>query len=206
MSPLRSSSGIKRPSRARASPAHDLVVRVTLRDIAPPIWRRILVPDRLSLHQTRRVLQLVFGWQDYHLYDFEFGSRRFELPAAEAEGESSTAMTLRELGVRVGTQFLYRYDFGDDWEHDMVVEEVRPRSEGAGEESWPALLDGARAGPPEDCGGPHGYAELVATLEEPLSAGYGELRQWVGPAYDPEVFDRWMVGRMLTLAVAWGAV
>jgi hypothetical protein len=80
-----------------------LVLRVTLGDIDPPIWRRLLIPDRLTLHQLHRVLQLVFGWQDYHLYAFEVGDRRFEAPgprAARTEETVSAALAdRRALGV-----------------------------------------------------------------------------------------------------------
>ena len=190
------------------------MLRVTLRDIDPPIWRRLLIPDRLTLHQLHRVLQLVFGWQDYHLYAFEVGDRRFEAPDPEAEGENAAVTTVGALGLRVGAEFVYRYDYGDDWEHAILVEAVEPDVGGAapeaevdgGEPTWPRLLDGARAGPPEDCGGAHAYAELVATLRRPRSRAYAELRRWLGPTYDPEVFDRWFAARALTLAAAWRAV
>jgi hypothetical protein len=185
------------------------VLRVTLRDIDPPIWRRLLIPDRLTLHQLHRVLQLVFGWQDYHLYAFELGDRRFEAPDPEAEGENAAATPVSALGLGAGAEFVYRYDYGDDWEHTILVEEVEPDAGGDVDEdepTWPRLLDGARAGPPEDCGGAHAYAELVATLRRPRSRAYAELRRWLGPTYDPEVFDVGFAARALTLAAAWGAV
>lgn len=195
----------KRARDELAHPPHDLVLHVSLRNIRPLIWRRLLVPGELTLHQLHRVLQLVFGWQDYHLYLFEVGGQRFEKPDPEAEGESSRAAALASLGLEAGDRFLYRYDFGDDWEHEIRVERVLPRA--ADEEiSLPALLDGARAGPPEDCGGVGGYLGLVDALARPRSHACREVREWVGPEYDPAVFDRWMVGRMLALAAAWGAL
>ena len=140
------------------------------------------------------------------MYAFELGERRFEAADPEAEGEDAAATTLRALALSAGAEFVYRYDFGDDWEHQIRVEEARPRHEVDGEEAWPVLLDGARAGPPEDCGGAHSYAALVATLKRPRSRACAELREWLGQTYDPELFDRWTVGRILTLAAAWGAV
>jgi hypothetical protein len=194
-----------RTTRAARTPQR-LVLRVTLRDIDPPIWRQLLIPDRLTLHQLHRVLQLVFGWQDYHLYAFEVGDRRFEAPDPEAEGENAGTTPVSALGLSVGTEFVYRYDYGDDWEHGILVEEVAPDAGGEEEPTWPQLLDGARAGPPEDCGGAHGYAELAATLKRPRSQAYAELHEWLGSTYDPEVFDRWFAGQVLTLAAAWRAV
>lgn len=182
-----------------------MILLVTLRHIAPPIWRRLLIPDRLTLHQLHRVFQIVFGWQDYHLYDFQVGERCFEAPDPEAEGESSVTTTLRSLQLDAGAQFVYRYDFGDGWKHDIAVEQVLPLPTKT-EESWPSLLDGARAAPLEDSGGPDGYAELVAAIRDTRHPQHTAMREWVGPGYDPELFDRWMVGRVLTLVVAWGGL
>lgn len=195
----------KRAVRPPSTQPHDLVLRVVLREIEPPIWRQLGVPAEFTLDQLHRTLQLVFAWQDYHLHQFEIGARRFEAPDPEAEGESTTGVRLEALGLRAGDTFLYRYDFGDDWEHEIVVAEVVPRADPEGDR-WPVLLDGARAGPPEDCGGPHGFMELLATLERPRSRACRELRAWLGPSYHPAVFDQWQVGHMLTLAAAYGAV
>src|SRR5690606_33729848 len=108
----------RKQTTSRRGKPHDLIVRVTLRYITPPIWRRLRLPDRLTLHQVHRVLQLVFGWQDYHLSSFEAGERLYEPPYdGEAEGISTMATTLRSLQLRAGEQLVYRYDFGDDWEH-----------------------------------------------------------------------------------------
>src|SRR5688500_7754393 len=86
-----------RGRRGRPRIPRDLDLRVTITDIEPPIWRLVRVPDDYTLHQLHRVLQLVFGWLDYHLYDFRVGERRFEAPDPEAEGEDSTAIRLRDL-------------------------------------------------------------------------------------------------------------
>jgi hypothetical protein len=182
----------------------DLVLRVHLSSLTPEIWRVVRVPGEYTLAQLHRTLQLVFGWQDCHLHEFEIGGRRFEAPGEEAEGEPTTVQ-LRELGIVEGDVFLYRYDFGDDWEHTITVQSILPVS-AAEEPRWPLLLDGARAGPPEDCGGAGGYGELVAALRRPRSKAGKAHRAWVGPQYDPDAFDPWQVGRMLTLAAAYGAL
>ena len=196
------------PSRARTraalAPRQDLVLRVSLRDIVPEIWRTVRVPREYTLAQLHRTLQLVFAWQDYHLHVFEIGERRFEAPDEEAEGES-TAIRLTALPLATGDRFLYRYDFGDDWEHDVVVEAVVPVTDPE-DPRWPYLMGGERASPPEDCGGPGGFAALVRGLARPRSREGRELREWVGPDYDPARFDPWQVGRMLTMAAAYGAM
>ena len=115
MTPLRSGD---------SQPVSFLVLRVTLRDINPVIWRRIRVPESYSLHQLHRILQLLFGWLDYHLYAFELGDRRFEAPDPEAEGEDSNRTTLASLHLEANARLEYTYDFGDEWLHEIVVEAV----------------------------------------------------------------------------------
>jgi len=192
------------PKRKPVAPLQDLVLRVSLREITPEIWRRLVVPREYTLAQLHRTLQLTFAWLDYHLHAFEIGERQFEAPDEEAEGES-TAIRMTELPIAEGDRFLYRYDYGDDWEHDILVEAVKPVHDPQ-RPRWPQLLGGERASPPEDCGGPGGYEELVAGLKRSRSQEGRELRMWVGPDYDPATFDAWQVGRMLTMAAAYGAI
>ena len=182
-----------------------VVLRVTLREIAPPIWRRLQVPDHYTLHQLHRVLQVVFGWLDYHLYSFEIGSRRFEAPDVEAEDEDSTAVTIANLQLASGAEFKYTYDFGDNWIHHLRVEAVRP-VDPEEEEPLPVLLDGERAGPHEDSGGPYSHEERLGVLRDPKHPEHDELRTWFGKHYDPEKFDVWHTNQNLTLAAAWGAI
>ena len=192
--------------RSRSRIPHNLVLRVSLTGIEPEIWRRVRVPDNYTLHRLHRVFQLLFGWQDYHLYDFRIGERRFEEPLPEAEDEPSTRFRLRDFELNAGDRFTYTYDFGDDWEHDVVVEGLQ-HLEGLGDELWlPALLGGERAGPCEDSGGPHGYAQMVRALRNRRNREHQGYRDWVGPLYDPERFDPWLAGQNLVLAAAWGVI
>ena len=187
-------------------PAPDYVLLVTIRDTSPAVWRRLAVPSSFTFEQLHKTLQFVFGWLNYHLYEFEVGGRRFESPHNdEAEGEDSTTTRLVALAPKVGDVWLYRYDFGDDWEHDIVMEEIRPASSPP-DERWPTLLDGARAGPPEDCGGTSGLIECLDALARPRTKAGRAMRDWVGPHYDPARFDVWHVERALTFAAAYGAI
>jgi hypothetical protein len=93
--------------RGRPKPPCDLELRVTVTEIEPPIWRLVRVPDDYTLHQLHRVFQLLFGWLDYHLYDFRIGERRFEAPDPEAEAEPSTKARLRDFGFEAGDRFTY---------------------------------------------------------------------------------------------------
>lgn len=180
-------------------------LRVTLAEIEPPIWRVVRVPDTYSLHQLHRVIQLVFGWLDYHLCMFNVGGRRFAEPLEDAEDEDSTAMRVRDLALGTDARFTCTYDFGDDWVHEIVVRGVYIAAPMDGEPALPVLFDGERAGPPEDCGGPSGYADMLQALGDPHHPEHGDYRLWAGD-YDPERFDVRTARNTLTLAAAWGAL
>jgi hypothetical protein len=186
--------------------ARDIVLRVTIARIEPAIWRRVEVPDSYTLHQLHRVFQLLFGWQDYHLYDFRIGERRFEAPDPEARDEPSTKSRLRDFDFQPGDRFIYTYDFGDGWKHEIVVEEVIPAGLDPDAPRLPELLGGERAGPHEDSGGPLGYGDMVTALRNRRNAQHRMYRDWAGPLYDPERFDPWLAGRNLVLAAAWGVI
>lgn len=183
-----------------------LLLRVEMREITPPIWRLLRVPDGFTLHQFHRVLQIAFSRLDYHLYAFEFGSRRLEAPHPDSEAEDATGVRLTELGLEPGARFGYLYDFGDGWEHEIVVEALLPMPSDNGPDWSPRLLDGQRAAPPEDAGGVSGYQHVLAALRDPAHPEHEEIRRWTGATYDPEKFDAWSIDHALALAVAWGAI
>lgn len=194
------------PARRGRKPQPRLLeLRITLAEIEPPIWRRVRVPDAYTLHQLHRVIQLVFGWLDYHLYLFQAGERRFEEPLEDAEYEDSTAVRLRDLALSPDARLTYTYDFGDHWVHEIVVEGVYIVAPMDGDPSLPVLRDGERAGPPEDCGGPDGYAEMLLALADPDHPEHGHYRLWAGD-YDPDPFDLRTARHNLVLAAAWGAI
>lgn len=184
-----------------------LVIRVTLAEIEPPIWRRVVVPKTITLHELHRTCQILFEWYDYHLYEFSVDGVRFEAPHAEAEGRDAKKAKLSGLGIGPGDRFTYVYDWGDYWVHEIEVEE-----ETVGDPSWlPWLLDGERAGPPEDCGGIGGYYDLqraVAMTEEEAEADFEilRMREWVGEDYDADAFDQRGVRHALLLSSAWGSL
>jgi Plasmid pRiA4b ORF-3-like protein len=182
---------IVRASAGRRSspPACLYLLHVQLADIVPPIWRRLAVPGPRTLHALHGILQAAMPWQDYHLYQFEISGTRYEDPNPDDRDPSipdPRAFTLDHLGLVQGSQFQYTYDFGDDWLHDLTVEGVVPLPR---DFMLPVCLSGARACPPEDCGGVGGYEELVAALRRPQSAAAREFRQWLGRVHDPEELD-----------------
>jgi hypothetical protein len=176
---------------------------IALEEFEPRIWRIIAVDERTTLSDLHCVLQIAFGWLDYHLFDFEVEGKRYEDPDPEAEGGDATAVTLASLGLGAGDVFHYRYDFGDGWTLRIEVRERLP----ADRNEWlPMILDGGRAGPPEDCGGPGGLAALLEALEDPGHPEHGEYRDWVGEDYDPTLFDRRAANSFLWLSTGWGVI
>lgn len=171
-------------------------LRVTLRDIHPPIWRSVIVPADMPLAALHEVLQVAFGWQNSHLHDFEVAGIRF---AEVSDDDADEMLAVDEQGAPLGavahegSTFLYRYDYGDDWEHDVLVE--RLRSDGGG--PLITCTGGARACPPEDCGGVPGYLNLVKALADATHPEHQELRTWVGPRYSSEHFDAAAVNKQL---------
>ena len=141
----------KKPTRSRIPTI--LEFRIALKSIKPPIWRQVLVPSASSLEVLHVIIQELFGWQDYHLYRFEFAGREFERPDAESDAEDASRTSIDSLGLKPNDKLLYTYDFGDDWHHEVRLVGTRIFDP---EAIYPICVDGARAGPPEDAGGPPG--------------------------------------------------
>ena len=174
-----------------------LVLKVTLREVSPPVWRRLRVAGDLTLRELHHVLQIAMGWTDSHLHEFEVGRRRYGMPDPEEDlGEPPLDEQDHPLYrlFREGARAEYVYDFGDGWRHEIVVEEAVTPEAGAAKAE---CLAGARACPPEDCGGDHGYAELLEAIADPSNERHEELREWVGPDFDPEAFGLAAVNRAL---------
>lgn len=172
-------------------------LRISLVDITPPIWRRLLVPQDILLPRLHRFLQVAMGWEDRHLHQFRLGEVRFgepddEFPPGPIDYRD---ITLNQIAPRRGATCVYEYDFGDSWEHLIEVElEVAAASVTL---PLPHCLAGERACPPEDVGGTHGYERLLAALRDPDDEEHDEFRRWVGRRFDPDAFDLGAVNRRL---------
>lgn len=184
------------------APAHDRTVyslRITMREIEPPIWRLLQVQASMKLVTLHEVLQVAFSWTDTHLFEFENRDRRIGIPDEEwddgydPDTEDAARVRLRDVLRSPGEEMLYRYDFGDGWEHDIVLEKVEPADPAA---RYPTVLDGARR-PKEDCGGPPGYEEFVEAWKNPRHREHRAVRRWAGPYYDPESLDLGLINRAL---------
>jgi Plasmid pRiA4b ORF-3-like protein len=159
---------------------------VTLDDIEPRIWRRIEVPSSITLAGLHDVIQGAMGWQGYHLHQFEIGDTVYGVD--DGEGPEVVDESRTRLGdvAPEGTVFTYEYDFGDSWAHSIEVSQVTAPAPAT---TYPRCVAGERACPPEDCGGPWGYTELVDALADPRHEQHEELLEWVGDSFDPAEFD-----------------
>lgn len=178
------------------------LLKISLLDIEPEIWRRFVVPADISLDRLHDVIQIVMGWQDSHLHEFTIGKKRYtEYPESKEEGLVSGRYRLVDLIKQKGRQFEYQYDFGDDWKHLLVLEDNRYFEPGI--LSPITCLEGARACPPEDVGGTSGYDDLCRILKDPADEEYEEMRQWAGEDYDPERFDTGPINAELLKYFRW---
>ena len=165
-------------------------LKVTLRQVKPPVWRRVEVPSDMRLSELSDVLEAAMGWLGGHLHAFEADGVHYEVPDDESLG---LGRTVDERTARLGavlpavrSKMRWHYDFGDGWEHDVVVEAIEPRRSDA---TYPACVGGRRACPPEDCGGPWGYGNLLAALGDPTHEEHEEMTEWAPPDFDAEAFD-----------------
>jgi hypothetical protein len=180
------------PGEAPGAPAAVGVhrIKVTLRGTRPPIWRRLDVPSKVTLEGLHHVIQEAFDWAGYHMWVFETPRGSFGVEDPELGHDEAASTTLDAVAPRVGDRIRYTYDFGDDWEHLVVVEDLFAAEPGV---AYPRCLTGRRATPPEDCGGVWGYEELLQVLADPGHAEHGDRLEWLGldsaDEFDPAAFD-----------------
>lgn len=171
--------------------------KISLRDITPPIWRRVQVPSTYSFWDLHVAIQDVIGWLDYHLHVFRLKRPRakkiFEIgipPHDYFEDEPEVLPGWEEFIAdyfdEPGKLADYEYDFGDCWEHEILFEGILLREKG---KKYPACLAGERACPPEDCGGVHGYQDFVEIMKNPLHQEHQRMVEWCGKKFDSEAFS-----------------
>ncbi len=180
-------------------PSHKVVyqLKVVLQDTDPPIWRRFVVPSDITLHRLHLILQEVMGWTNSHLY--RFGMKEYAEPDPENEFyelpfKNSRRAKLGQLFATKGNAFLYEYDFGDSWIHELVIEDILEPEFG---QQYLACLAGERACPPEDCGGTYGYARLLGIISNPEHEEYLDTMTWLGGQFYPALFNVEKVNRNL---------
>ncbi|MFJ1550266.1 plasmid pRiA4b ORF-3 family protein [Streptomyces sp. NPDC088246] len=178
-------------SRSRTAPGKVVhKIKVTLCGSRPPIWRRLEVPSNTTLQQLHHLIQTAFGWEDYHMWAFEIGHGRYGIADRELGIRSAASKRLDQITPSAGDRLGYTYDFGDDWEHDILVEAVTDAETGI---AYPRCLTGRRACPPEDCGGMWGYDYLTEILADPGHEEHDDRLEWLGldtaGQFDPAAFD-----------------
>lgn len=182
-------------ARAKLDPTRvQLQLKVTLLDIKPAIWRRLLVPAAIKLPKFHAVLQLAFGWTNSHLHAFRLDDDVYEAIypddwdqdfAGSGQRHDEKKFRLCDLLHAPDDYLIYEYDFGDSWQHEVVLDKILPAS-GA---RFASCLAGARAGPPEDCGGVPGYENLVEAMADPEHPERAELLEWLGEPFAPDAFN-----------------
>jgi len=170
--------------------------KVTLKGVKPSVWRRFQVPESYTFWDLHVAIQDVFGWDDYHLHEFELMNPESGEIAAIGIPEGMGLFEREILAgwkQRISAWFskdyrsaLYTYDFGDEWEHLVKLEKILPRE---AKKKYPVCVDGKRACPPEDCGGVWGYRDFLKVLKDPDNEAYEDMLNWVGGKFDPEHFD-----------------
>ena len=180
------------PARSQPFPQPDDVfqLRVSLMGIKPPIWRRVLVPQDVTLAQLHAILQIVMGWTNSHLHQFKVGDVVFAEPHQEYEPGpiDHRRITLNQIAPRRGSTCVYEYDFGDSWRHDIVLEAIE-----TGDLAYPRCTDGEGRCPPEDVGGISGYEHLKRVIADPGDAEHTAMLEWLGlesaREFDAAAFD-----------------
>ncbi len=188
-----------KPKRRQANPpakpgaATVFTLKITLERVKPAIWRRVQTKD-CTLAKLHDIIQNSMGWYDMHLHVFRIGDEEYGLPDQwtdpggwdEVEVGDSRKVKLSQLATRGIKKFRYEYDMGDGWQHTIQFE--KPVSEEP-DVKYPRCVAGARACPPEDCGGPWGYGDIVEAMQNPKHERHGELLEWLGRPFDAEAFN-----------------
>jgi hypothetical protein len=168
------------------SSTHQL--KVTLKGVKPPVWRRITVSSNITMKRLHNILQITMGWENYHLHGFESNDQEYGDPenAMFNEIKDERQIKLAQVAPTVGTEITYTYDFGDRWEHSIVVEKIVPNMLNR---QTPVCIGGKSACPPEDCGGIWGYAELRQAINDPTHLENTRWSEWLKECFDIDTFD-----------------
>lgn len=163
-------------------------LKVTLRGTRPPIWRRVRVAGDVTLYRLNDILQTVMGWTGGHLHQFCVGNTFYGTPDLEfgLEMRNEKKVRLSEVLQRPKERMVYEYDFGDGWEHDVVLEAVTATVPG---ERYPVVVAGKRRCPPEDVGGVVGFYDFLETMADPKHPEHKNMREWWGGIFDAKAFD-----------------
>jgi hypothetical protein len=187
------------PPKKQPAEAQIYQLKITLKHSKPPIWRRVQVPSDINLEKLHWVIQEAMGWTNSHLHQFVHRGTYYGVPDPDdfmgfSETKNEKTTKLNHLVSRPKAKFMYEYDFGDSWEHDVVLEKILSPEPGV---QYPVCITGKRACPPEDCGGIWGYDNFLEAIQNPKHPEHEEMLEWIGESFDPEAFDLEAVNRAL---------
>ena len=194
--------------KARSPDAPLYQLKITLRHSTPAIWRRVVVSADMTLDCLHDVIQIVMGWTNSHLHQFITGRGSaviyYGLPDPQFADMGNEMLNERrysvaDLAPAAKRKFVYEYDFGDSWMHEIVVEKILPADANF---KHPVCLAGANACPPEDCGGIGGYYDLLEILADPKHPEHEDMKDWIGGGLDAAAFSVEGVNKALKQIVA----
>jgi hypothetical protein len=175
-------------------------IQIALKGFNPKIWRRILIPSDTLLSKFHLIIQITMGWTNSHLHQF-IKNRTFytvRMRGDDLWGEMNNVdykkMKISDLLKTEKEKIVYEYDFGDSWEHDIILEKILPRDPTL---KYPICLTGKMNCPPEDCGGIWGYSDMLEVLKDPEHEEYESYIEWLGDEFDPEYFDKNKINKLL---------
>lgn len=164
--------------------------KISLKRIEPLIWRRIQVPGEVTLHKLCMVFLETMGWNVSHLHELIIRGQRYCVPGDDYEYSRGSiderSANLNEVLFHENEKFTFDYDFGDGWEHEIVVEKIFPKKN---HPAYPICLEGARACPPDDCGGTRGYQDFLEAISDSHHPEHERMLTWIGGSFDLEAFD-----------------
>ncbi len=176
------------------------LLKITLLQSTPPIFRRLLVPSNFLLSNLHKIIQTAMGWTNSHLHQFIKNDKNYTERMGmdylwdEEDNVDYLTIEISDLLEKEMDSIIYEYDFGDGWEHEVLLEEILERDQNI---IYPICVDGAMNCPPDDCGGIFGFYEMLKILKQPKHEEYKSYLMWLGGKYDPEKFDLKKVNKML---------
>ncbi len=173
-------------------------LKIQLKNVKPAVYRVVLLPESASFFQLHKAIQEAMGWEDYHLFQF-FKQRDVSISIPNKEYDWNEVLDAQKIKLnewlnKVKDTITYEYDFGDGWEHAITLEKI---TENERKVTYPECIRGKRSCPPEDCGGPWGYENLLAVLADKKHPEHEGMQEWIGEGFDPEYFDIEVVNKLL---------
>ena len=163
-------------------------IQIALKGFSPKIWRRVQMYSDTLLPDVHKIIQTTMGWSNCHLHQFIKNGRFYSRPSPDDELETIDYRKIKvsDMLKREKDKIIYEYDFGDGWEHELILEKILPIDSKI---KYPICLAGKMNCPPEDCGGVWGYADMLKILEDKKHEEYESYIDWLGGGFDPKEFD-----------------